>query len=443
MKVLIVNFLSLLICTFCLSCQNKKMQTKENADKKNLMWFDATANFERFSTKDSIDFYLNKIKELGFTDAVVDVRPITGEVLFNSSVAPQLLEWKGCKRDSSFDFLGTFIATAHRLGLRVHASMNVFVGGHNYLNRGLTYSTNPEWASTVYNPEKGLISIMDEKQKYSAMINPIDTSYQNYFVSLITEMINKYPSLDGVMLDRVRYDGIEADFSQLSKSRFEEYIGTEVENYPTDIYEWVKSDSSKYSVNEGKYFKKWIEWRSKNIYDFMAMLRGKVKQVSPDICFGTYTGAWYPSYYEVGVNFASKEYDPSVDYEWASAEYKNTGYAELMDLYTTGNYYTDITIEEYKKHGSEIWNETDSKAQQGIWYCVEGSCKNLKAIMGDNPFVGGILVDQFYNDPTKLSKSIEMNLKESNGVMLFDIVHIIDKNLWGEVKAGMVAGGAI
>ena len=48
------------------------------------MWFDAEANFGRFNQKDSIDFYLEKIKSLGFTHAVVDVRPITGEVLFES-----------------------------------------------------------------------------------------------------------------------------------------------------------------------------------------------------------------------------------------------------------------------------------------------------------------------------------------------------------------------
>ncbi len=71
----------------------------------------------------------------------------------------------------------------------------------------------------------------------------------------------------------------------------------------------------------------------------MARARNEVKKVNPDISFGTYTGAWYPSYYEVGVNFASKKYDPSEDFDWATSEYKNYGYAELMDLYTTGNYY--------------------------------------------------------------------------------------------------------
>jgi hypothetical protein len=54
------------------------------ASKRLLMWFDAEANFQRFSNTDSIDYYLNKIKALGFTDAVVDIRPITGEVLFDS-----------------------------------------------------------------------------------------------------------------------------------------------------------------------------------------------------------------------------------------------------------------------------------------------------------------------------------------------------------------------
>ena len=57
--------------------------------------------------------------------------------------------------------------------------------------------------------------------------------------------------------------------------------------------------------------------------------------------------------------------------------------------------------------------------------------------------MGGILVDQFYSNPPKLSKTIEMNLKASDGLMVFDIVHIIQKNLWKEVENGMRAGGAL
>ena len=175
----------------------------------------------------------------------------------------------------------------------------------------------------------------------------------------------------------------------------------------------------------------------------MALARKEVKSANPKVSFGTYTGAWYPSYYEVGVNFASKKYDPAKDFSWATPEYKNYGYAELIDLYATGNYYTDITIEEYKKTNRNIWNETDSQAQAGTWYCVEGSCQHLRQILKDNKFMGGILVDQFYDNPGKLSETIEMNLRRSDGLMVFDIVHIIQKNLWKEVEKGMREGGAL
>ena len=114
-----------------------------------------------------------------------------------------------------------------------------------------------------------------------------------------------------------------------------------------------------------------------------------------------------------------------------------------MDLYTTGNYYTDITIEESLKNKKSVWNETDSQAQSGTWYSVEGSCQKLRNIMKDNKFMCGSLVDQFYDNPAKLSATIEMNLKASDGLMVFDIVHIINKGLWKEVENGMRAGGAL
>ena len=44
-----------------------------------------------------------------------------------------------------------------------------------------------------------------------------------------------------------------------------------------------------------------------------------------------YTGAWYPTYFEVGVNWASRNYDVSKDFSWATPDYKNYGFAELLD----------------------------------------------------------------------------------------------------------------
>ena len=408
-----------------------------------LMWFDAEANIKRFSNPDSIDYYIDKIADLGFTHAAVCIRPITGYLLYDSELAPP---YRGNYDDVKidFDYLGKFIEAAHRRGIKVLASMNTFCAGHNYIDKGLIYDGHPDWASRVLDVDRGIIPITEQKDKYGAMVNPINPEYQDYIISVMKEIVTKYPEVDGIILDRVRYDGITADFSDLSRREFEKYIGQKVKRFPDDILKLEKvGDKGRFKVIPGKHYLKWIEWRTKNITDFMARARKEVKDTKPDAIFSTYTGAWYPSYYEVGVNFASNTYDPSKDFDWATPEYKNLGYAELIDLYTTGNYYTDITIEDSRKNTDTVWNETDSEGHSGSWYCVEGSCKHLRDIMGDNDVLGGVLVDQLYFDKSRLPRAIEMNLRASDGLMIFDIVHIINAGLWKEVEEGMRAGGNI
>lgn len=436
---------AILCALFAVGCQTKQAntETEVKTETPKLMWFDATANFERFNHKDSIDFYLAKIQSLGFTDAVVDVRPISGHVLYRSAYAPFLEEWEGVKRDESFDFLGYFIERAHANGLKIHAALNTFVAGHNYKNSGVVFGEHPEWATIAYTPDQGLVPIMSVPKKYSAMVNPIIPEYQEYILNIFREVVQKYPSLDGIILDRVRYDGFMADFSELSRAKFEEYLGAKVERFPEDVYEWKKDDKGAYYPEKGKHYLQWLEWRAMNIRDFMEKARNEVKAVNPALSFGTYTGAWYPSYYEVGVNFASKEYDPSKEFDWASPTYQKTGYAELIDLYMVGNYYTSITKEAYMAEDKAVQNETDMQAQRNIWYCVEGSCENLRRVLGENKFLGGILVDQFYENPEGLTESIKMNLAKSDGLMVFDIVHIIHKDMWDAVEKGMREGGAL
>ena len=67
-------------------------------------------------------------------------------------------------------------------------------------------------------------------------------------------------------------------------------------------------------------------------------------------CTGVYVGAWYSDYYGSGVNWASKKYDTSKDYSWASPEYKNYGYAGELDFMFLGAYAGSNSI-----YGSGEW----------------------------------------------------------------------------------------
>lgn len=426
------------------TCSGKHGCTEATAKKPAMMYVDAEANYARFNHPDTIDKYVNMVADHGFTHLIVDARPIDGYLLYDSELAPR---FKGMRNPTEpaegLDFLGRFIEKAHDRGMKVFFSMNTFCAGHNYFNKGLIYDSHPEWATMVIDADKGIVPITEQKNKYGAMVNPVNEEYQRYILDVMKDMLAHYPDVDGLILDRGRYDGITADFSDLSRRKFEEYLGKKIKKFPDDILTVKRDKNGKDRIVKGKYYKQWIHWRSKNIRDFFARARKEVKEVAPDKTFGTYSGAWYPSYYEVGVNFASKDYDPSKDFpSWADATYgAETGYAELLDCYLTGNYYTDITIEDSLNNPDPIWNETDFEGQSGDWYCVEGSCDHLRKILGDNKFLGGILIDQLYGNVDRIPESIAMNLNKSDGLMVFDIVHIIDRNLWDKVRQGMVLGG--
>lgn len=435
-----LTYLLFAVTILLTSCSMKKEvddKSKYFVDR-NILWYDATANFDRFCNKDSIIYYLAKSKEVGVTDVVVDVKPITGEVLYPSKIAPVMLSWggSGVTKDISWDMLSFFLEEGHKLGLKVHASTNVFVAGHNFFDRGVVYedSTKADWQTLSYLPE-GFVKITDQKKKYSAMVNPVLQEVRDYELSILKELITLYPKLDGIILDRVRFDNLNADFSDSSKIAFEKYLGHPIENYPNDIYSFDGQERK-----DGKLYKEWLEWRASIIHDFIYTARKELKAINPNIVFGDYTGSWYPLYFDVGVNFASKEYDPSVDFDWATKNYKNYGYAEALDLFTTGNYFFEVEKSELIANGDTAKKTLESGlvVEKEDWYTVEGSADLVnKVTMGKTPVYAGLFVEQYKGNPAQFVKALKMCRAKSQGSMIFDIVHIINYGWWDELREGL------
>lgn len=409
-------------------------------DKPKLMWLDCSANFKRFSYPDSIDYYVEKCHQAGITHLVLDIKGTTGMVLYPSKVATQKKSWKGHDRPD-FDFINTFIKAARSRNMKIFTSLNIFSDGHGIFEIGEVYSKHEKWQSMNYVPGKGILPVTEIKGSATKFLNPALKDVQKYEIAILTEVAKKY-DIDGIMLDRCRYDRIDSDFSAESKKMFEKYIGKKVKRFPEDILEWrLDEDGKTYKRIQGQFYKQWIEWRASVIYNFFKDARASIKKVNPDCIFSTYTGAWYPSYYEVGVNWASNTYDPSKDFEWATPDYKNYGYAELLDFYTNGNYYWNVTIEEYYKSSGKHKNETDSEFSSGEHLSVEGACKlTRKLLNGAVPFCGGLYVEDYKQDVDQFKKAIKMNLKESDGLMVFDIVHIINHNWWDALAEAIAEG---
>jgi len=404
------------------------------------MWFDCEANFVRLSYPDSISFYFDRLKETGFTDVVADVKAITGETLFRSSYAPYMQEWDGFSRKNDYDMLGIFIREAHKRGLKAHASLNVFCGAHLYKDRGIIYNEHPEWQSQVYT-NNGIFPISQVKPNYNGMLNPALPEVRSYELNILKEIAINYPDLDGIILDRVRFDGITSDFSEISKQIFENYSGINVKDFPSDILVWVKGKHGNYDWKPGRYFNQWVEWRASLIYTFIYDVQKELKAINPKLIISDYAGSWYPLYYEVGVNWASNKYDPSANYSWATKKYKEYGYAELLDQLQVGLYYREVNIDELnlRTEGSDKGrNEAAMGKGKEYWYSVEGAAKLTKEVTrGVVPVIGSIYADQYGNDNGQFTRAVNMALKESDGLMIFDIVHIINKNWWEALYKGV------
>lgn len=409
------------------------------APKDNIMWLDLSGMWTRFTNPDSVDYYMDRIVDCGFTTVIIDVKNTGSAVGYPSDIAPRLLDWKGVKINPDYDYLDVVLRSAKKRGLTAYAAFNIFCESYPHFKRGVLAGDTLAWRSMNYVPGRGIIPAPENEGPGTAFCNPARRDVQEYEQSVLLECISRYP-VDGVMVDRCRYDNITSDFSPLSRELFEEYAGVKLDRFPEDIYEWVEQPDGTYRRAEGPYFKKWIEWRAKVIHDFFADTRAKLKEARPDIKFGAYTGAWYPSYYEVGVNWAGPEYDPSEEFAWATPEYKNFSIAPFLDLYTNGNYYKCVTLDEFRRTNGRVKNETDSEWQEGDHLCVEGACIYSRKLLGDKPFQGGLYVVDYDGDEDLFRRAVEMNTRASDGVMVFELYHIIRTGWFDALREGVLAG---
>ena len=410
------------------------MAATAEATKPRYIWIDAGANFVEFAdSKENIARDLQKAYDAGFTDVVVDVRNTLGDVLFKTDVVDQVTKlptWDGGsyhyhERTATWDYLQAFIDAGHEIGLKVHAGINTFVGGCSYSyglgELGLVFrdETKRDWVTTLYLDNDGdgtkeLLNALDVASYSEKFLNPANDEVQEFLLDLLRDLA-KY-DVDGIFLDRCRYIDAYSDFSDISKTKFEEYLDSTISDFPQSI--------------ETTYQKQWWAFRAKVIHDFIVKAREAVKSVNSNIQFGTYVGAWYSSYYEVGVNWASPDYDATEDYSsWANEDWNNYGYADHLDFMLLGAYAAP----------GDVYGDSE-------WTC-QGFCQLAKEkLMGDVKFAGGPDVGnigdyQKGGQGEAVTKTVDACMSSSDGYFLFDMVHVRNYDYWDAIKDGFAKSG--
>lgn len=420
-----------------------KKDTTSAANKPCIIWVDQPANFADFANSQSnIARDLKKAADAGFTHVVVDVRNVDGDVLYKSEHCDPV-RWQSAyvngiytktERTADFDYLQTFIDEGHKLGLKVYAGFDTFVAGNrnsSFGEHGAAYR-DPEIAAeaTYWNTDKGMVPVMEVPGQYEVFLNPTSQKAQEYVITLLKDLAAySATGLDGIVLDRARFMGIQADFSPTSREQFEEYVGDHSIKWPDDIM--PTGFSEQVTPASTRYYLKWLEFRVKTIYDFMGKAAAAVKEVAPDLRFGAYVGAWYAMYTENGVNWASQKYDPYsvASFRWfASPNYKDYGYAALLDFLIVGAYAQAEAV-----YGTDEWT-------------MQGFCSlAYDKVRGDCPVYGGPDVGNWdpegRYDESLEQQSIVNSVKACgdacNGYFLFDMIHLKTENEWQYAKRGI------
>ncbi|MGM0621054.1 MAG: alpha amylase family protein [Bacteroidota bacterium] len=443
-KLLVLSFFLLV---FSVSCENNDDnlpdwewddKQDEEEGKPRVLWIDAAANFIDFAnSKENILRDLQLAKDAGFTSVVVDVRPTTGDVLFNTDVVEQV-QWLGAwlpdgyskvERTASWDYLQAFIDAGEEVEVKVYAGINTMVGGNTTSlgSQGALFrdQEKEEWATQLLT-ETGINSTMEIGGTGAKFFNPVREEVQEYICDMLEDLAD-YDGLEGIILDRGRFDGMDSDFSSYTKEKFEEYLGYSVQYFPEDIME-AGTTAGNLPSSTPEYFKKWLEFRVKVMHDFFGKASETVSSVNPDMKFGVYVGGWYSSYYGVGVNWASPDYNTASDYPtWATVDYKNYGYADIMDVILIGAYASPTRV-----YGTTEWTI------QGFCSLAMDKIKDEAAVIG-GPDIGNgewATASDAVTD-NAIIESVRAVMDVCDGYFLFDMIHLKQKDQWNVVKEGI------
>jgi uncharacterized lipoprotein YddW (UPF0748 family)/ribosomal protein S18 acetylase RimI-like enzyme len=393
------------------------------------IWIEIEANKKTITDPLKFRQAMEKCRDAGIGSVILSVKDTTGFAIYDSQIAPHYYEYDDTFEDR--DYLLECLQTVHSLEMKFYASIDVFAEG----NKGKPHPKMPairnaDWQSSVYglNPENELvIQQITEKSPIRAVgniddfneifVNPANDEVSEYELSLLNEIMGKY-TIDGITLDRVRYVGLSSDFSPITKKKWDNYLGRE-NNWPYDIYQ-IKDNHGTLEVEYGDCFGEFVTFRAGIIKDFMERVRRLVDSQPKKIEFWDYTGSWYPLYYQVGANWASRNYRAE-EYPWVDTEeYKKTGYAELLGGLMSGFYYSYVTEQEARNAN-----------QPAYWYSVEGSGKMAAMVtQGAVPIIGSLFLKQYEEHLPSMLEAVKMCFQKSTGCMLFDLSYLVENDWW-------------
>lgn len=379
-------------------------------EKQVILWVDQAANAKKFQTSDNVYQFLKRAKDSGITDIAFDVKGVEGFASYKKSTLTGRPYVSGIAAPGkagaspNLDLLQEFVDHGHALGLKVHAAINDFAEGSIASQEFALLDDHLDWEERVYkHQDGGVIKRLRDSSAPGlvAFVNPANDDVRAFQLATYREVIENY-DVDGVIHDRGRYDNETADFSDVTRAKFEAYLaerGKTLTAWPQDVFHYEGTTRV-----DGPLINEWWAFRSGVITSYFDEVKDMVdafeEQSGRTIEVSSYVGSWFETYYLNGVHWGSPNfrYDERLGLgnpDVYTDDYYENGYIEHLDFLMIGAYQeTGPEVEKYITLGNIVTN-------------------------GEIPLYAGIAMNNI-QEPELQREIFQSGLRNSNGLMLFD-----------------------
>ncbi|MFN0109913.1 MAG: glycoside hydrolase family 10 protein [Blastocatellia bacterium] len=236
-----------------------------------------------------------RAKANGFTDLIVQVRG-RGDAYYQSRVEPRSHELAG--QPANFDPLGMALDEAHRVGLRVHAWINIYVVANieelPQAQSHLIYQ-HPEWLMIPREIAKELYSIDPKSPEYLNRLaeftranqveleglytSPAHPEVKENLIKIWLDVAERY-AVDGMHFDYVRYPNSNFDYSRAAldmfRSEAEKTLSAEKR---LELAEQFKLEPMTYAVSFPDQF---ANFQRQQVTDLVERIYKGVKAIKPN-----------------------------------------------------------------------------------------------------------------------------------------------------------------
>ncbi len=133
----------------------------------------------------------------------------SGRVFYRSRIAPAVRGYE------QFDVLQAMLDAAHARQIRVRAWMPQF---HDQV----AAKAHPAWQ--MMSAKDGKVRPFTGSKQKEFFVDPLNPEVQAYELSLIEEVVQKYP-IDGLMLDWIRFDDYNMDLGDATRAKYQALHG--------------------------------------------------------------------------------------------------------------------------------------------------------------------------------------------------------------------------